>query len=325
MKISRFLIAAIILLTTNYATAQFCSDDDRFSSAEFFSSDQIESKTNVVYGNAVNAKGASQDLLIDYYFPNNSIDTMSERPFILLVHGGSFMRGSKDAHMTAMSIEFAKRGYVAATMSYRLGFNPSVPGDNAIAVYRAQQDANAAMRYTVENAKELGIDTSWIFMGGGSAGAVTALITAYGSQEEWSMFFPNVEARLGALNTSGNDLKNTFEIKGIFNNWGAVSPGVLNGQKLLPMISFHGELDNVVPIDISPITGYGSRKLHDMLNEQGVCGDLTIDPTGGHVVYRDKEGTQLRAGRAACFFKSLFCDSCSNFLAKDKVPADCTE
>jgi acetyl esterase/lipase len=325
MKISRFLFATIVLFTTNYATAQFCSDDDRFSNAEVFSSDQIDSLTNVVYGNAVNAKGVSQDLLIDYYFPNNSIDTMTERPFILLVHGGSFMTGSKDEHMTTMSIEFAKRGYVAATMSYRLGFDPNVPGDNAVAVYRAQQDANAAMRHTLENAKKLGIDTSWIFMGGGSAGAITALITAYGSQEEWNAFFPMAESKLGALDTSGNNLKNTFEIKGIFNNWGAVSPVVLNGQKLLPMISFHGELDQIVPIDQSPITGYGSRKLHDMLNEQGVCNDLNIDPTGKHVIYRDKEGTQLRAARAACFFKSLFCDSCSNFITKEMVPANCAE
>lgn len=325
MKISRFLIALLLLLSANYATAQFCTDDDRFSNAEFFSSDQIDSKKDVVYGNAVNVKGESQDLLIDYYFPDTDIDTMTKRPFILLVHGGSFMRGSKDLHMTAMSIEFAKRGFVAATMSYRLGFDPSVPGDNAIAVYRAQQDANAAIRYMVENAEKLGIDTSWILMGGGSAGAVTALITAYGSQEEWNAFFPTVEASLGAIDTSGNDLKNTFEIKGIFNNWGAVSPGVLNGQKLLPMISFHGELDRIVPIDASPITGYGSRKLHDMLNEQGVCGDLSIDPTGGHVIYRDKEGTQLRAGRAACFFKSLFCGTCSNFLSKEKVPANCAD
>jgi len=324
MKIIKLLLMLCLGFSINYASAQFCSQDNRFSDAEFFSSTQIDSLTNITYGNAINVNGESQDLLIDFYFPNNSIDPMSERPFILLIHGGGFLGGSKEGYTTYLCKEFAKRGFVAATMSYRLGFDQNIMGDNAIAVYRAQQDANAALRYTLENAIDLRIDTSWIFMGGSSAGAVTSLITAYGSQEEWNQFFPTLESTIGSLDSSGNNFEHSFTIKAIFNNWGAVSPGVLNPEDLIPMISFHGELDKVVSIDKSSFTGYGSRTLHNMLNEQGVCNDLTIDPTGGHGIYLTEEGAIFRVGRAACFFKSLFCDTCSNFFSTETVPANCS-
>jgi acetyl esterase/lipase len=325
MKEFKLFFTVCLTLTINYTSAQLCNQDNRFNDAEFFSNTQIDSLTSIKYGTAIDYHGASQNLLIDFYFPNNSIDTLSQRPFILLVHGGGFKGGSKEGYTTSLCKEFAKRGFVAATMSYRLGFDEAVPGDIAAAVYRAQQDANAALRYTVKNAEKLKIDTSWLFMGGSSAGAVTSLYTIYGSQEEWNQVIPALESKLGLLDSSGNNLEQTFTVKAIFNNYGAVTPGVFSpGEKLIPMISFHGELDKVVPIDKSPKTGFGSRALHNMLNEQGVCNDFTIDPTGGHGVYYSEEGVKFSVGRAACFFKSLFCDTCSNFFSTEVVPANCS-
>jgi acetyl esterase/lipase len=325
MKEFKLFFTLCLALTINYASAQLCDQDNRFSDAEFFSITRIDSLTSIKYGAAINHQGESQDLLIDFYFPNNSIDTMSERPFILLVHGGGFTGGSKEGHTTSMCKEFAKRGFVAATMSYRLGFDQAVPRGIALAIYRAQQDANAALRYTVKNAVNLKIDTSWIFMGGSSAGAVTSLYTTYGSQEEWNEVLPALESKLGPLDSSGNNLEQTFTIKAIFNNYGAVTPKFFSpAEELIPMISFHGELDKRVPIDKSPETGYGSRSLHNMLNEQGVCNDFTIDPIGGHGVYYSEEGVKFSVGRAACFFKSLFCDTCSNFFSTETISANCS-
>ena len=325
MKAFKLYFTLSMALTISYASAQLCNQDNRFSDAELFSNTQIDSITNIKYGAAINQQGVAQDLFIDFYFPNNSIDTMAKRPFILLIHGGGFKRGSKEGHTASLCKEFAKRGFVAATMSYRLGFDQTVSGDIAIAVYRAQQDANTALRYTAKNADELKIDTSWIFIGGSSAGAITSLYTTYGSQEEWNQIFPALESELGPLDSSGNNLEQTFTIKAIFNNYGAASPRVLSpGEKLIPMISFHGELDKVVPIDKSSKTGFGSRALHNILNEQGVCNDLTVDPTGGHGVYYSEVGVKYGVGRAACFFKSLFCDTCSSFFSTETISASCS-
>ena len=324
MNIIRFILTVTLFITTSTVSAQYCSQEGRYSNREFFSSIEIDSLKNRTYGTAVNVLGKSQELFIDFYYPNNTLDTLSKRPFILLVHGGGFVGGNKESYMTNLCKEFAKRGFVAATITYRLGFDQNILGDHAVAVYRAQQDANAALRYTLENADTLKIDPAWIFMGGSSAGSITALMTAYGSQQEWNQFFPMLAEKLGPLNSSGNNFKQPFSIKAIFNNWGAVSPIVIKPEELIPMISFHGELDKVVSIDVSPYTGFGSRKLHNMLNEQGICNDFTIDPKGGHSIYRDKEGAIFRVGRAACFFKSLFCDTCSNFLSIETVSANCS-
>jgi acetyl esterase/lipase len=56
------------------------------------------------------------------------------------------------------------------------------------ATYRASQDARAAMRYMYTHATDFGIDTSWMFIGGESAGSITALHTAFWSQSEADSF-----------------------------------------------------------------------------------------------------------------------------------------
>jgi acetyl esterase/lipase len=73
---------------------------------------------------------------------------------------------------------FAERGYVVASINYRLGFFPLAPSVDR-AGYRALQDAHAAVCYLIANADEFGIDTSNIFAAGTSAGAITALNLAF--------------------------------------------------------------------------------------------------------------------------------------------------
>ncbi len=319
------LFFALFFLTIiiSEASAQFCTQDNRFSSIEYFSSNEINSLTNITYGNAINEQGDAEALVLDYYFPNNSVDTMSKRPFILLIHGGGFQGGDKSSLVDECK-EFAKRGYVAATMNYRLGFDESSPAEVVKAVYRAQQDANAALRYFVENENTIRIDTSWMFIGGGSAGSITALFTSYADQQEWEVLFPGIESTLGSLDTSGNNLPHSFTIKGIYNNWGAGSPYATNPEELKPMISFHGALDNVVPIGESVNGLIGSQLLHDRLVENGVCSELNIDPNGGHVIYNTPAEMVFRIEKASCFFKSIFCGDCVSLSTTEVIPASCS-
>lgn len=322
MKEFKLFFTLCLVLSINYASAQLCTQDNRFSNPEFFSSTQIDSLKNVSYGTALNYMGEPEDLKMDFYFPNNDTDTMAKRPFILLIHGGGFVSGQRE-DFTYDCKEFAKRGFVAATMSYRLGYDETIEGNIAKGLYRAQQDANAALRYAVANAASLKIDSSLVFLGGSSAGAVTTLYTSYGSQSEWNQALPQLEATLGALKSSGNKLTQTFTIKGIYNHSGSIQPGTLNPEDLIPMISFHGELDKIVPIDKNPDGAIGSRPIHDLLNDAGVCNDLTIAPNDGHIIYYSGEGPDFKINRIACFFKSLICDTCTSFIATEDVPASC--
>lgn len=317
------LFALWFTLITFQTSAQFCSDDHRFSEVDFFTNTQIDSLNNVTYGNALNWEGVSEALKMDIYFPKNEIDPLTERPFILLIHGGGFVEGDKSRYKFECK-KLAKKGFVVATMNYRLGYDESDSSNLVNAVYRAQQDANAALRYSIEIAPTIEIDTSWMFLGGGSAGSITSLFTKYMNQEEWNLLFSDIEPVLGSIDTSGNKLPHTFEIKGLLNQWGAAPDNATNADELIPMISFHGALDNIVPIWEGPFGTIGSQILHWRLVDNGVCSDFTLDPQGAHVVYNTIEGRGFMINRTSCFFKSIFCQDCTNYFSTVPIPADCS-
>lgn len=314
-------------LFINLANAQYCTNDDRFTEVEFFTDSHITTTMDVTYAWGVtDYLGNCQDLQMNIYAPSDANETLAERPFILLMHGGGFLTGTRNA-LNRMSNEFAKRGFVAATISYRLGWDTSNSDNQIPAVYRAQQDASAALRFIVQRADEYKIDTDWMFIGGSSAGSVTALNVVYSSTEDLNAFVPGITAQLGALNSSGNGLRNKYDIKGIFNNWGMVPELSVTTEELIPMVAFHGVLDTTTPINDSPggNGGYiGSFFIHQRLEAAGVCSDLTVDSTAFHGLLRSPEGEALRVGRASCFFKSQFCNDCSTVVLIDSIPADCS-
>ena len=323
MNKQTLLYILCISLTLHYVSAQTGTYKPRYSNSDYFLNTQIDSLKNVTYGKAIDYMGDSQDLKMDVYFPNTNTDTLEKRPFILLIHGGGFTGGARE-WMTYHAVELSKRGFVVATMSYRLGYDRAVFGSIQKAVYRAQQDANTALRYIASQKEKLRIDTSWFFIGGSSAGAVTSLSTSYASQEEWSQIAPQFESDLGPLESSNTSTNEIFTIKGIYNFMGAILPVVFNSGKLIPTISFHGDLDTTVPIGKNIMTGYGSRPIHELLTKAGVCNDLTVVPDGGHGIYRSKRDVDFRINRVACFFKSLICNRCVDFMAEESIPATCT-
>ena len=322
MNKQKILFTICLALTIFDSSAQSCSEDLRFTDTKYFSETQIDSLINLSYGEATDYNGKLQDLKMDVYYPNTDIDILNKRPFILLIHGGGFTGGTRKS-MTYHSKELSKRGFVVATITYRLGYNHEVFGSIQKAVYRAHQDTNTALKYIASQKEKLKIDTSWFFIGGSSAGAVTSLSASYASQAEWNQIAAKFESDMGPLESSGNNLNEIFSIRGIYNFMGAIPPVVFNSGNLIPTISFHGDLDTTVPIGKNTMTGFGSRAIHEILNEAGVCNDLTVVPNGGHGIYRSKKDVDFRINRVACFFKSLICDSCVDFMAEESIPAVC--
>ncbi|MBL7773841.1 MAG: carboxylesterase family protein [Chitinophagaceae bacterium] len=153
-----------------------------------------DSILNVTYGSAINFNGGTDSLTMDIYLPQCDMQAQTtRRPLMLWIHGGAFLAGNKDeSSIQSFCKSFAKRGYVTATINYRLGFisddnlwqcnypNYSCvfSGDSAEwvrAYYRSVQDAKGALRYLVNRHQQFRIDTSNIFVCGESAGAFTAL------------------------------------------------------------------------------------------------------------------------------------------------------
>ncbi|MFM7662685.1 MAG: carboxylesterase family protein, partial [Bacteroidota bacterium] len=137
--------------------------------------------SDIVYGQNTSWNGASTTLKLDIYQPTG--DTETNRPLIIWVHGGSFIAGSKtDGDMVAFSQKFTKKGYVCASIDYRLGFFPFDSANAVKAVVRAVQDLRAAVRFFYKDKQTTDtykIDTNNIYVGGSSAGAITSLHLAY--------------------------------------------------------------------------------------------------------------------------------------------------
>ena len=94
-------------------------------------------------------------------------DSTTPRPAVLLIHGGGFRAGSKEGYIP-LAIKLAERGYVAATINYRLA--PQYPFPAAV------QDSKSAVRFLRANAAKYNIDPNHIGARGGSAGGHLVLM-----------------------------------------------------------------------------------------------------------------------------------------------------
>jgi acetyl esterase/lipase len=115
--------------------------------------DTVTFEKDVEYSNPDN-----QHLQMDIARPKTG-----EGPFpaVLCIHGGGFRAGKRDGY-GPLCVKLAEKGYVAATMTYRLA--PKYPFPAAI------YDTKAAVRWLRANAKKYNIDPDRIGVTGGSAG-----------------------------------------------------------------------------------------------------------------------------------------------------------
>jgi acetyl esterase/lipase len=130
---------------------------------------------NIVYGNALTYKHINKILKLDVYEPAG--DIVTKRPLIIYMHGGGFTDTNQTKsfpHIAMMCDSFARRGYVMASLDYRLDTSISNR-----AIINAMHDARAAVRFFKANAATYKIDTTNIFLGGESAGAINSLSVNY--------------------------------------------------------------------------------------------------------------------------------------------------
>jgi hypothetical protein len=332
MKNKILILTAALFLLIGKVNAQYCTNNSRYTEAQFFDSTQLTVGANIQYGIAQDFQGNPYPLRMDLYYPNLTVDSSPKRPFVMLFHGGGFSSGDKQSgDIRDLCIHLALRGFVCASVNYRLGHDFSEYGQYK-ARYRAIQDGNAALRYIVNNANTVRIDTSWLFVGGQSAGSLLALGMVYADQFELdsvSLLYNTTATslELGNLHTSGNNLTNTYSIKGIFNNWGGVTKSEVDVNEMIPTVAFHGAKDTTVLIDAdNSFVNYtlnGSRAIHNHLIANNICSEITVDTTGEHGIFRNVSSV-FRAQRASCFFKSIFCNNCSNFYTTDSIPSNCS-
>jgi acetyl esterase/lipase len=99
-----------------------------------------------------------QHLQLDLARPKTS---SAPAPAVLCIHGGGFRAGTRDGY-DSLCLKLAQRGFVAATVTYRLAPKYQFPA--------AVHDVKAAVRWLRAHAAEYGIDSTRIGVTGDSAG-----------------------------------------------------------------------------------------------------------------------------------------------------------
>ncbi len=190
-------------------------------------------------------------------------DTASFRPMLIVFHSGAFISGSKENDdMLAFCRLFAEKGYVTATVQYRLGMNILSQKSSERAVYRAIQDSRAALRFVRGMAEELRIDGNRIYILGSSAGALITLHNSYmnksserpASSYQINIFPPTTDngPDLGGLDAIGSANGQNAQANAIIPLWGALQDTSLIEQNgfHVPALLIHGTADNIVPFGV---------------------------------------------------------------------------
>ena len=227
----------------------------------------VDRTNDIQYGTAPDRAGNPEALKLDLYQPTG--DTIAKRPVLIWIHGGGFIQGDKASGSTPATY-FAKRGYVTASINYRLlspgdcaGERVPPPGCEEAAL-GAQHDAQAAVRWFRAHAAQYRIDPERIATGGASAGADTTILVGTHSEDPGDSGNPGFSSRIAAgASVSGglptnetitsDDAPTIFfhgtEDRVVFFDWGAQ-----NAQALL---------DHGVPAFFEPFEGAGHGLLAD--------------------------------------------------------------
>ena len=210
-------------------------------------------------------EGDSATLEMDLFLPDS---TGLDSPLVIYLHGGGFSGGDRGRGHSFCRF-LAGNGIATATISYSLsmkGKSFSCDGilmEKVKAIHLAAHQARIATNWFLENAGVFEIDISKIFLSGSSAGAEAVLMAGFmGSYHDESFNDP---------------LPSGFRYAGIISGAGALLDiNMINKSNAIPVLSYHGTCDPLVPYHIAPhhycsqtSPGYmmlfGSHAIHERL------------------------------------------------------------
>lgn len=222
----------------------------------------LEVREDVEYGSC-----NGQPLILDIARPKNAEGKL---PAVLLIHGGGWQAGNKNS-LRPMIREFAKHGYVAMTVGYRLAPKHRAPAQ--------VEDCKCAVRWVRAHADELGIDPERIGAMGMSAGAHLSMLlgvmdssdglegeSGWGDQSSKvqcvvSYFGPTDLTKRDLSDSPAKEDVSEEMARMILTNFvggrpedhadklKAVSPITYVNKGDAPMLLFQGTKDNLVPYD----------------------------------------------------------------------------
>ncbi|MBI1315578.1 carboxylesterase family protein [bacterium] len=289
------MLLRVLLLASFGANAQ-----QRYLDPVF---DSVEVTPNVVYGQAPAWTSFPVDLRLDVYEPQG--DTAVLRPLMVFAHGGSFVAGSKtDAYVVEICEHFARKGYVCASISYRLGIDflnfAELDKELRKASIRAIQDYRASIRYwhaSAQGGNPFQIDTNRIVAAGYSAGSIAALHAQLFQDPSTAPMEIQMDiTALGGLDGgSAQYLGQSSRAAAVWDMAGALLDTMMLNRNDVSAIGFHGDADDVVPYaggfatyNGSPVVAmHGSAWVMPRLERMGGSAEFHGFPGAGHDLLSD--------------------------------------
>jgi acetyl esterase/lipase len=246
MKIMQSLPAGLALAAVLWSCSK---SDDPAQPAAVRYRDRVFTaveETTVVYSSVYN-------LSADVFTPAG--DDATNRPVVILAHGGGFFSGSRTSFETRYwALELAKRGYVTVSISYRLALTALDMLDSAKAisqVIKGVNDGRAAVRFFRQSASHgnpFGINPDQIIVGGTSAGAVLFVQQAYlrdtVEAEPHIRYFLDIN---GGLDGNSGNAGVSDAVLGVVNLAGGIYNPAYISPGEAPIWSVHGDADQTVP------------------------------------------------------------------------------
>ena len=251
-------------------------------------------------------------LRLDVYFPDGN---STDRPVLMFIHGGGFTGGIKHKpEIVEMAEYYASRGWVYVSIDYRTteelgdiddmsqeeiidyyqgiapkewiehtfeGAESTKQIQQSVAMYAAQRDSKAALRWIVANADTYSIDVNEIAVGGASAGSITTIALGISNESDFrDEISINEDPTLATTN-----LNETYDVKSMVYFWGSnVKVELYNtvyevdryDAKDPELFMAHGDGND-------PVTPYeGALALQDIYDSLGIYNELVTLEGHGH-------------------------------------------
>lgn len=225
-------------------------------------------------------------------------------PVLVFVHGGSWSEGSRHYFDHAL-IPAARQGFVALTLDHRLTQKKKNPFPVQL------HDVRCALRWLVTHAQKLQVDPQKIGMVGFSSGAHLSLLSALMPPAifaEKKTQYAKATYQIKAVANFGGplDLQALYEAKKLEETFSTVFGGrpALEASPLIhlkasspPIITFHGRMDAMVPVEQAIRFDQAAKKV-------GASHRLIIYENDGHEI-RVEENQRHAEQEMYLFFKGV--------------------
>ncbi len=295
-----------------------CSDDSGLVGTRYVDDlfGEVDEIFDVKYGENAGLIGTTRDLTLTVFQPQGDVET--SRPALVLAHGGAFVSGTK-LSIRELCEAYAKKGYVAITIDYRLINDPSVNDSVAFSegVVLTLGDMKAAIRFIRNDAQTVntyGIDPDMIFAGGVSAGAVMANHVGFMDETDDipDYLLEHINTH-GGFEGNSNDIDVSSEVSGVISFSGSLFREDWIDSNDPPVFFVHEELDPIVPCgyeasDVFPfaILAHGACNLHDKAQDIGIESEfIFFDGLDTHVEYLQDENAESVINSSAEFLASI--------------------